>query len=253
MRCTGGCAVTGSRRRSRSRRSRLTSRSVTLSRPPARRSRCSPTPRVADDRGPSLRSRFHVSLNHAWSRAVADPRARAAVPGPKWPGPPSAPSRTGRASRMCRESRAPRPGTRPAMRTGPRRGRPRPCIPTPSSHRDGPLPHGPREPGNILGARAGDVRAPASPVRRAGASCLPPLRRLRPWLRETSLRNVSARPARRVRWAPGALPALAGRFPGAPFRTGHAPFVMHPALHDGSRREAGGPKPAGRVRRESDR
>ena len=35
-----------------------------------------------------------------------------------------------------------------------------------------------------------------------------------------------------------ALPA------GAPFQTGHAPFVMHPALHDGSRREVGGPRRA---------
>jgi hypothetical protein len=74
-----------------------------------------------------------------------------------------------------------------------------------------------------------------------------------PRLRAAQVQRVRREPARRVRWTPGALPALAGRFPGAPFRTGHAPFVMHPALHDGSRREAGGRRPTGRVRRESGR
>jgi hypothetical protein len=49
-----------------------------------------------------------------------------------------------------------------------------------------------------------------------------------------ALRRLRSRPRGRVRWVPGALPARAGRFPGAPFRTGRAPFVMHPALRDGS-------------------
>ena len=134
-----------------------------------------------------------------------------------------------------------------------RRGRSRPRLRSAPSYRNRPPSCGPREPGFLPGAHAGDLRATTPPLCRARAARLPTLRGIFPWLRETSLRNVSARPARRVRWAPGALPALAGRFPGAPFRTGHAPFVMHPALHDGSRREAGGPKPAGRVRHESDR
>jgi hypothetical protein len=42
-----------------------------------------------------------------------------------------------------------------------------------------------------------------------------------------------------VRWAPDALPVSAGRFPGAPFRTRRAPFVVHRALHRCCREEWG--------------
>ncbi len=42
----------------------------------------------------------------------------------------------------------------------------------------------------------------------------------------------------RVRWAPGALPTFAGRFPGAPFRTRRARFVVHRALRRCSREES---------------
>ena len=44
-----------------------------------------------------------------------------------------------------------------------------------------------------------------------------------------------------VGWAPGALPALAGRSPGAPLRTRRASFAMHRALHRRGSRSRGSP------------
>ena len=44
-------------------------------------------------------------------------------------------------------------------------------------------------------------------------------------------------------------PTCVGRFPRAPFRTGHAPFVMHPALRNESRSEVVVPRQVGTARR----
>lgn len=116
---------------------------------------------------------------------------------------------------------------------------------------DGALPHHQRALGRAVRARGRGWRIAA--LRGARGRGVPAMRIARAWLRACRLRPLRLRAPRGVRLAPGALPALAGRFPGAPFRTGHAPFVMHPALHDGSRREVAEPNRAGSARPSCDR
>jgi len=120
---------------------------------------------------------------------------------------------------------------------------------TPSPGGDPALQRGPREPGHALRRRRRrSDRGGTAEVREKRARGVPGLRPALPRLRATSVWRLHGDSSRGVRWTPGALPAFAGRFPGAPFRTGHAPFVMHPALHDGSRREVVGPRRIGRAR-----